>query len=118
MHQEYLNTLFRIPQEPPSWPAEFVIVTAFNPEGASKGAEQNHRFDSELTLHLQQTGLQFWRVNGGSPDFSHVEPGYAVETDLQTGLDIGKKFRQIAIFWIKEGNLILVDCASGRQTPM
>jgi hypothetical protein len=118
MNEEYLNTFFRITDGPSVWPADFVIVTAFNPDGVLTTADRNQSLDSNLAVHLQQLGLHFWRVTGGSPDFTHAEPGYAIETELKMGIDIGIQFRQVAVFWISRGDLFLVECFSRQQTPM
>ena len=119
MNAEYLNTYFKIPgHRAEDLPAEFAIVTAFNPEGKGQSIETNLALDSDLAAQIQKRSLQSWRVIGGSRDFAHTEPGYAIKVDLAVGIEIGVQFRQEAIFWIEGGNLHLVDCASHQQTLM
>jgi Protein of unknown function (DUF3293) len=118
MNPQYLKTYFRIPQKPRTFPEEFVIVTAYNPEGKNYPVELNEQFDANLAAYLKERNLSSFRIMGGSKDFSHVEPGYVVETDFKAGLAIGTRFGQEAIFWIQQGKLLLVECATGAQTPM
>jgi Protein of unknown function (DUF3293) len=118
MKPQYLQTFFQTPCKPQPLPLEFIIITACNPEGRNYPQPENDRYDAGLAAHLTQQALSFWRVNGGSKDFSHVEPGYAVETDFKNGLQLGRRFKQEAIFWVRQGKLFLVECATGAETPM
>ncbi len=119
MNPEYFNAYFKIPhQRDSNLPSEFIIVTAFNPDGQNCMAELNQSYDSDLAALIQKKSLSIWRVIGGSRDFVHAEPGYAVETNLEAGIEIGIQFRQEAIFWINNGHLYLVDCSSRERIFM
>lgn len=119
MNPEYLNTYFKIPhQRDQDLPGEFIIVTAFNPDGQNHSIESNQKFDADLAAQLQKKSLPSWRVIGGSHDFVHAEPSYAIETSLDAGIEIGIRFRQKAVFWINNGNLYLVDCSSHERILM
>lgn len=119
MNPEYANTYFKIPdRRDDDLPSEFIIVTAFNPDGQNCAAELNQSHDSDLAALIQKKSLSSWRVIGGSRDFVHAEPGYAIEANLDAGIEIGVQFRQEAIFWINHGNLFLVDCSLRQKTAM
>ena len=118
MNPQYLKTYFRIPEKPAHFPGEFVIVTAYNPDGKNHPKELNEKFDAELDAFLRERKLAKFRILGGSKDFSHVEPSQGVQTDFKMGIEIGTRFRQEAIFWIQHGQLLLVECTTGAQTPM
>ena len=119
MNPEFLNTYFKIPNHTAAdLPSEFVIVTAFNPEGRVCADGLNQSYDAKLAATIETNSLSSWRVVGGSRDFAHAEQGYAIETDLETGIKLGVQFRQVAIFRVKQGKLHLVVCATRQQTPM
>ena len=119
MNPEYLNTYFKIPhQQAEELPSEFIIVTAFNPDGQNHSMELNQKFDSNLAALIQKKSLSSWRVIGGSRNFVHSEPGHAIKTNLEAGIEVGILFQQEAIFWINSGNLYLVDCSSRQQISM
>jgi len=119
MSPEYLNAYFKInEQQANELPSEFIIVTAFNPEGRDYSPKSNQKFDSDLGALIRKKALNAWRVIGGSRDFIHAEPGYAVQTNLKSGIEIGVKFHQEAIFWVTQNKLFLVDCDAHQAVPM
>ncbi len=79
-------------------------------------AERNESLDRELSALLEVKGLVHFRMTGGSPDGSHREPGYLVECDWSVGLELGRRFEQVAIYGVLDGELHLVDCKDGKQT--
>lgn len=78
----------------------------------------NQSADLQLENDLRHRGLRYWRVTGGSPDFNHAEPGYAVELPLSEALDLGRKYRQEAVFWIERDELYMVACGSGLRQEL
>jgi len=99
-------------------PEEFVVVTACNPRGEIVDAERNESLDRELSALLEVKGLVHCRMTGGSPDGSHRESGYLVKCDWEVGLEQGRRFEQVAIYGVVDGELYLVDCQDGKQTPI
>ena len=77
----------------------FGIVTAFNPHGTNKSAEENAARMSDLESELASSGLDFVRVDGCSADRSHCECSAAVKASLDDVLGIAKRWEQLAIFW-------------------
>jgi hypothetical protein len=126
MHEElaaderpaFLQAVFHGVEPMGGWPGGFVIVTACNPRRAIVNAERNECLDQELSGLLEEKGLVHCRMTGGSPDGSHREPGYLVECDGEVGLELGRKFEQVAIYGVVDGELYLVDCQDGKQTPV
>ena len=112
----FLQAVFHGVEPMGGWPEEFVVVTACNPHGEIVDAERNKSLDRELSALLEVKGLVHCRMTGGSPDGSHLEPGYLVECDLEVGLVLGRRFEQVAIYGVCDGELYLVDCQDGKQT--
>jgi hypothetical protein len=114
----FLQAVFHGVEPRGGWPEVFVIVTACNPRGATVNAERNECLDQELSRLLEVKGLVHCRMTGGSPDGSHREPGYLVERDGEVGLELGRRFEQVAIYGVVDGELYLVDCMDGKKTTV
>ena len=114
----FLAVVFHGVEPMGGWPRQFVVVTACNPRGEIVDAERNESLDRELSALLEVKGLVHCRMTGGSPDGSHREPGYLVESDGEVGLELGRRFEQVGIYQVLVGELYLVDCQNGKQTPI
>jgi hypothetical protein len=114
----FLQAVFHGVEPMGGWPRQFVVVTACNPRGEIVDAERNESLDRELSALLEAKGLVHCRMTGGAPDGSHREPGYLVESDWEVGLELGRRFEQVAIYQVFGGELYLVDCQDGKQTPV
>jgi hypothetical protein len=114
----FLQAVFHGVEPRGGWPGEFVVVTACNPRGEIVDAERNESLDRELSALLEVKGLVHCRMTGGSPDGSHREPGYLVDCDWEVGLELGRRFEQVAIYQVVDGELYLVDCQDGKQSPV
>jgi hypothetical protein len=99
---------------PPSWPASFVIVTAYATTGEQWSDEQNERADETLRRRLGELGVWIARITGFDPATGHAEPGWAVEIDLATGVGLGREYRQDAIFHVEGDRLAVVSCVEQR----
>lgn len=109
MNPLYRQTIFRSAKPPPSG-NPFGIVTAWNPHGKPQPEKANQEANTRLARELAARNLGYFPVTGGSPDFSHAEPGYGIFCDRKTAIELAKQFDQEAIFWIEAGNLFLVSC--------
>ena len=115
--EHYLETVFIVKQPAPDqWPDAFAVITACNPLGEILGEEA----DSAATVRLRKTisrlGLKRHRVTGVSADLKHREPGFAVwGCDLMAALQLGREFAQNAVYWIEDGKLDVVSCATGER---
>jgi len=112
----FLETRFEFPEKPPG--PTFWVITAWNPDGKIVSVEANQKADAELAAELDRDGLPRVRAYGGSPDWSHVEPGWAVVCSEVHALRLGKRFRQLAVFAFDGSTIQLVDCQSCSRTEL
>jgi hypothetical protein len=112
---EYFETVFESSTPLQQLPAQFAIVTAYNPNGEPRGSEENERRDQALRKILERRGIRHWEVTGCSPDGSHREPGYGIQCPIETAVELGRHFEQEAIFWIHNDELTLLSCHQPHQ---
>lgn len=115
MNPVYFETRFRLDGPPPSWPAAFVIITAYATTGQSWAASVNKAADRRLAEQLDRRSLWRWRVTGYSPTTGHAEPGWAVALAWRDGCDLGREFHQDAIYAVDSDTLFVTHCDSGRR---
>lgn len=113
MNPAYQTTIF-------AWesalPSSFVVITAYNPYGKrSSPMSRNLHQDATLKSVLLGRGFQPIRVVGMSPDGVHREPGWAVPLLETDALELGRVFKQEAIYCIRQGELYLTSCAHPRR---
>jgi hypothetical protein len=89
---------------------DFWVITAWNPDGVVSDAAANRIADHNLAAELDKRSLRRFRVFGGSPDGSHVEPGWGVVCAPAVALELGRSFGQLAVFSFSGENIDLVDC--------
>ncbi len=97
----YSTTVFLCSEPVPF--RRYAIITAYNPNGVVLTQEQNQQLNDLLRGELSQ--FSYVEVTGASPDFSHQEPSFAVETSLYQAQALAKQYQQNAIFWIDNKNL-------------
>jgi hypothetical protein len=68
-----------------------------------------------LENELRETGTWMRRLTGYDPATSHAEPGWAVEMGFEAACDLGRRFKQDAIFWVSGKRVWVVKSASDRQ---
>jgi hypothetical protein len=117
IRSEFLQTIF-IAKKPPEngWCGEFAVITACNPFTA--GERSSDAVETlRLRKNLSRRGLKKHPVTGASVDGSHQEPGFAVwDLVLEEALEIGREFRQDAIFWVgADGWIDVVSCLNGER---
>jgi hypothetical protein len=111
LNPAYNETLFRYITI--NRPRDFWVVTAYNPDGTTTGSSDNIVADEKLQVALEQLGVTPFRIIGMSPDLRHAEPGWGFPASQSTALEIGRRFRQEAVFHFTEGRIDLVDCENG-----
>jgi hypothetical protein len=104
---EYRDVRFRCGES--DLPRYFYIITAHNPDGAAVAEEANTRADVALREEIGLLGFLSFPVTGGSPDFSHAEPGYGIQCSREEALGLARQFRQDAVFEIREGKVTLIS---------
>jgi len=111
MNPGYQDVRFRAELPAAGVPAAFGVVTACNPNGHTVAKGENHQATAALRSALSAENHFFFPVTGGSPDFSHAEPGFGVLfKSMEEAVSWGRRYQQEAIFWINEGNVQLVPC--------
>ena len=113
-HPAYFQVEF-ISDTPKSLPENFSIITGYATTGESWTEEKNKQADNELFEHLLSMGCSPLRITGFSPESGHNEPGWAVDLDCEVACDIGKKFKQDAIFVVQGKTLYLLKCGTARN---
>jgi len=114
MNPNFVNVRFRAELPKDGSPAKFGIVTACNPDGQTVASEKNEQATESLRIALSEAGHLFFPVTGGSPDFTHSEPGFGVLfTSRDNAISWGQRYQQEAIFWIVDGTVELVPCDGG-----
>jgi len=111
MNSAYLQARFRTELPKGGLPERFGIVTAWNPDGITSDTASNNAANARLEAILQAEALPHFPVTGGSPDFTHAEPGFGMITDQARIIALGREFRQEAVFWIDRGTVHLVPCS-------
>ena len=72
-----------------------------------------------LRNQLAAAGFTIFPVTGSSPDLQHQEPGFGIVTDDRDVIvELGRKWRQEAVFWIDYGTVWLVPCGEGESVRL
>ena len=97
----------------------FTVVTACNPGDQVCSETVNQQADKGLVADLNYRGWWRFRVVGGSPDFQHQEPGWAVATgSVAEAIALGRRWGQVAVYWVDQDSLSLVDCQNGNAEAL
>ena len=110
---QFSQAVFRFEPLPADWPADFAIITAYDPDGLPTSLERNLAADVALEAELRGAGYRLHRISGGSEDGAHLEPGWGSPIGLPGAVEFGRRYRQVAIFAVRAGRLALVDCEDG-----
>jgi hypothetical protein len=116
IRSEFLQTIFIAKDLPAGgWPEKFAVITACNPM-SSGDREDDSAATIRLRKHISRNGHKRHRVIGASPDWSHQEAGFAVwNLTLEEAMEIGREFRQRAVFWVERGRIEVVSCVNGER---
>ena len=116
---EFSSSVFLATQPVGGWPARFAVVTTCNEDGERNADDANLAQTATLRQVLQDAGIAFFRVTGCSQDLAHRESGYACEFEhLDAAVALGKRFMQLAVFWVESDALKLVCVVSGRHDEL
>ena len=114
----FKQAVFRGKPLPADWPADFAIITAYDPEGRTASPADNVEADAMLEAELQAGGFCLHRITGGSADGAHLEPGWGVPIGVPGAVEFGRRYRQVAVFYVRAGALTLVDCEDGSSEDL
>jgi len=115
---EYDHTVFHTDTPSSEWPQAFAIITAHNPHGRNLPADANETLDQQLRSEMGRRGLPFFRMTGGDEGFVHSEPGWAITMDFHEAVEMGRAFHQLAIWWIEDGVIFLVECHNSERREL
>jgi len=100
-------------------PGAFGVVTACNPLGAQLDPASNRRLTVLLGHRISAGYGSALRADGGSPDGSHQEPGWAIPGSLDQVRQLGAAFLQNAVFWFDGERFAIVPVHSaGEVVPL
>ena len=106
--EEYKSTVFEYQNFPKDWPKSFAILTAYATTGETWTDAQNIAADGQLEAELKKGGHRIHRISGYSKDLDTHEEGWAVVMDLKPAWDLAVKYKQVALFYYQEDELLLV----------
>jgi len=106
--EDYKSTVFEYQDFPADWPKDFAILTAYATTGETWTPEQNVEADRKLETELRQGGHRIHRISGYSKDHKTHEEGWAVVMDLKPAWGLAVKYKQVALFYYKNDELLLV----------
>ncbi|HAW94345.1 MULTISPECIES: DUF3293 domain-containing protein [unclassified Arsukibacterium] len=87
---------------------DFAIISAQNPAGELKNPHVNLCLDKQFEAILHQARLPFRAVVGASADLKFQEKSWIVFCDKLQALQLARKVRQNAIYWVTNNKLFLV----------
>jgi hypothetical protein len=116
--EQFKQAIFQFTPLPTDWPADFAIITAYDPDGLPTSPELNLAADAALEADLRAAGYRLHRITGGSADGVHLEPGWGVPIGLPGAVEFGRRYGQVAVFAVRAGALSLVDCEDGSSEDL
>ena len=109
---EYFTAWFHCASLPVPLPDSFGIVTPCNPYGRVLSNEENSARLETLQTRLTDLNVIHFRVDGGSRDKVHLEPGFGVIMNKDELVLIGREFDQDAVFWVQNDKVSIITCDS------
>ena len=106
--EEYKSTVFEYQDFPADWPKCFAILTAYATTGETWTDAQNKDADQKLEAELRKAGYRLHRISGYSKDLKTHEEGWAVVMDLKPAWELAVKYKQVALFYYQNDELLLV----------
>lgn len=87
------------------------VITAWNPGDERPGDEINEARNEQLRVDISARGLEILEALGSDPNSLHAEKSWAVVgmTD-NTAIELGKKYGQVAIFFITRARQWVLGC--------
>lgn len=111
----YYTVRFRLAAPVAAWPAEFVVVTGWATTGERWTEGENAAANARLEAELVRSGKWFVPITGYSPQSGHAEPGFAVAMSAEEGEELGRRYRQDAIYVVRGDRLTVRYCGDERE---
>ncbi len=97
----------------------FGVVTACNPLGTPLDPSANRRLTVLLATRIASSHPAARRADGGSPDGTHQEAGWAIPGSLEQVRQLAATFLQNAVFWFDGTQFTIVPVhAPGEVLPL
>ena len=89
------------------------VITAWNPGDERPSSEVNDTQNNQLLADISAMGLEALEAPGSDSNSTHAEKSWAVIglTD-KAGIELGKKYGQVAVFRITESQQSVLGCLS------
>ncbi len=113
MKEEYTITRFLLGREGTVVPDHFFIVTGHNPFGQTVSREENIRVNEILCREIEHESWPYFAVTGRCAD--HAEDGFGIVCSRDEAVMLGRKFRQEAIYEVRNDQVLLVDCRNEEE---
>ena len=97
------------------FPEEFVIMTAYPTTGETWEPSIIEEADQKLEEELKFRKAWIIRIEGYSPETGHTEPGWGTTMLIEEACEIGLRYRQDAIFHVKNDLLSVTYCDERRK---
>jgi len=107
MNPAYKETVFE--SELRFFPDVFAIITAHNPEGLNCPPAVNESLNRDLLREIRAPAFDSFEITGMSPDGVHREAGFGIVCPFEAAVQLGRKYKQEAIFRIEQDQLSLID---------
>jgi hypothetical protein len=90
------------------------VITAENPGGVVQTPQENQRLTRLLADELQQKGISATAFAVGAADGSHLEQSFLISTNLETAVEISRKYNQVAVFMIYRMEFVDIVACGGQ----
>ena len=114
LHPEYFKTHFRDSSIKLDSIREFAIITAYATTGEQWPEERNRKANEKLRKELDSLGNLLGSLTGYSPT-NHEEPGWTALIDFEGACDIGLRYEQDAIYYVRDDILFVSLCNNSRH---
>ena len=115
MNPEYFKTRFRTTENQVLFPEVFVIITVYPTTGETWDPSKIEEADQKLEEELKFRKTWIIRIEGYSPETGHAEPGWGTTMPIDEACEIGLRYRQDAIFHVKNDLLSVTYCDERRE---
>lgn len=94
--------------------SQLFMVTAWDPFGEQRSAEQNASANAQMEAELRTKGAAVVRAIGRDGQSAYGEDGFAVSgLDRAEVLSVARRFRQEAIYEVDDTTIRIVSCDDG-----
>lgn len=113
----YFGAKLDVTPPPEGYPPEFWVITACDPNGEELDPQQNEERTARFEAELSSACLVHFPVTGYDPrpEGTHREPGFGIVCDAREAMRLGRKWEQVAVFHVTDGEAWLVFCSENEE---